>query len=119
MLGATAGIHAHLWNTGYRHIPKIGPSFLALAIVASVMCLATLGAPGKLLGLVALLGSALEFATLMGLVITVHRGLFGFRDSYSSPYAHASIIVEIVGTVVLAGLVLDALISRRSRTATS
>jgi hypothetical protein len=29
LVACTAAIHLHLWLAGYRHVPRIGPLFLA------------------------------------------------------------------------------------------
>lgn len=39
--------------------------------------------------------------TATGLVISAEHGLFGFRDTWSAPYALTSLYEEIAGTVVL------------------
>lgn len=105
LLGATAGIHLHLYTTGYQHIPTIGALFLVNGIVASVLALAVLAAPRglPLLG-AALAATGLEIGTFAGLLYSTHHTLFGFRDSMQAPYARTSLYVEIAGAVVLAAL---------------
>lgn len=109
LLGATAGIHLHLYTTGYRSIHIIGVLFLLNGIAGSALCLAVLGAPRRLLGIVALLGAGFEVGTFAGLLYSTHNSLFGFRDSLQAPYAHTSLWVEIAGAVVLGLLVVLAL----------
>ena len=100
-------IHFHLWQAvGYRHIPTIGPLFLLQASV------------GVVLGLVvvvtrrvwaAALGVGFTLGTLIGFVVTVEHGLFGFRDGWSAPFAHQALVVELLAVVLLglaAGLCL-------------
>ena len=103
----SGAIHFHLWQAvGYRHIPTIGPLFLLQASV------------GVVLGLVvvvtrrvwaAALGVGFTLGTLIGFVVTVEHGLFGFRDGWSAPFAHQALVVELLAVVLLglaAGLCL-------------
>jgi len=96
-------IHFHLWQSlGYRHITTIGPLFLLQSI------------GGFLLGLViiaarrvwaALLGAGFAVATMVGFFISVEHGLFGFKDTWSAPFAHDAFALElaIIGVCVIAG----------------
>ena len=96
-------IHFHLWQSlGYRHITTIGPLFLLQSI------------GGFLLGLViiaarrvwaALLGVGFAVATMVGFFISVEHGLFGFKDTWSAPFAHEAFALElaIIGVCVIAG----------------
>lgn len=103
----SAGIHAHLWlSVGYRHIPTIGPLFLLQSVTA-----VALGALAVVVHRAwsALLGAGFGVATIGGLVVSVQHGLFGFRDSWSAPFATQSLVVEAVAVVFLgiaAGLCL-------------
>lgn len=106
LLGATAAIHAYLYDNGYQSIPKIGPMFLALVIGASILCLAVLGVPEKLLALVAAAGALLEASTVIGLVIFTNYTIFNFHESTQAKYYWDSVIVEILGFVILGGLAL-------------
>jgi hypothetical protein len=116
MLGATAGIHADLYQGyGYRHVPRIGPLFLLLVIGASILCLAVLAAPVRLLPLVAAAGALTELATGAGLITLTHHtipGLHGFTESTAAPHYWASIVVEAIGFVALTTLAAGAM--RRS-----
>jgi hypothetical protein len=96
-------IHFHLWQElGYRHIPTIGPLFLAQSIA------------GLILGLliiivrrvwVAVLGAGFAASTMAGFLISEQHGLFGFKDSWSAPFAHEAFAIEIAvtGLLVIAG----------------
>jgi hypothetical protein len=106
LLGATAGIHAYLYRNGYSSIPKIGPMFLLLVISASILCLAVLGVPGKLLRLTAFAGAGLEAVTVIGLVIFTHHEFFNFMESTKATLYWQSVFVEVAGVVVLGFLVL-------------
>jgi hypothetical protein len=115
LLGATAGIHAHLWAIGYRAIPKIGPLFMANVVIGSLLCLAVAVGPNRLLGWAALAGAGFEVGTLAGLAISVNHGLFGFRDGSGAPLFWQSVGVEIAGTIVLAALAASLLTRMRAR----
>ncbi|HVA44078.1 MAG TPA: hypothetical protein VNF50_11400 [Acidimicrobiales bacterium] len=99
-LGASAAIHIHLWDAGYRHIPTIGPLFLLQAIVGALLALAVLAVPPPWSALAGLAGAGFLFSTVAGLILSVEVGLFGFKDSFSAPYAKASLAVEVFGAVL-------------------
>lgn len=120
LLVGSAGIHAHLWlSVGYRHIPAIGPLFLLQSVTGSVL--------GVLAVVVhrawsAVLGTGFGLATIAGLAVSVEHGLFGFRDSWSAPFAVESLVVEAVAAVVLglaAGLCLAGPTAAGGRVASS
>ena len=91
-------IHFHLWDDGYRHIPTIGPLFLLQSIA------------GLLIGVLviavrrvwtAVIGIGFALATMVGFLISVEHGLFGFKDSWAAPFAGLAFTVEIVTAVIL------------------
>jgi plastocyanin len=97
-------IHFHLWQSlGYRRIATIGPLFLLQSI------------GGLLIGLLiivarrawaALLGAGFAVATMVGFLISVEHGLFGFKDTWSAPFAHEAFALEIaiIGVCAIAGV---------------
>jgi hypothetical protein len=98
-IAISAVIHLHLWMNGYRRIPTIGPLFFAQVIAGFLMAAFVLvtrkvGSAGMAFGFVA--------STLGGFILSIQIGLFGFKDSFSAPYAHMAFIVEIVALVLLA-----------------
>ncbi len=109
LLVASAVIHLHLWSTGYRHIPTIGPLFLLQGIAGIVVALAVAVTRNLLVALGAALFAA---GTIGGLVLSVEVGLFGFRDSFSAPYATMSLVIESAAFVVLAAAVVISLVRR-------
>jgi uncharacterized protein (DUF486 family) len=109
LLGATAGIHAYLYDNGYKSIPKIGPMFLLLVIGASILCLAVLAVPEKFLAIVAAAGALLQATTVIGLVIFTNYTIFNFRESTQAQYYWDSVVVELVGFVILGGLAIASL----------
>ena len=97
---ASAIIHARLWaDSGYQGIAVIGPLFLAQG-VAGILLAVALGVFRRL-GLI-MAGAGLLAATAVGLLLSVHVGLFGFRESMAAPYAGMSLVVEFAGAVLLA-----------------
>ncbi|MDQ2848453.1 MAG: hypothetical protein M3Y77_19385 [Actinomycetota bacterium] len=113
LLAANAGIHAYLWNVGYRTIPTIGPLFLADAVLAAVLVIAVLFCPRGALPLTAAAGTLLELGTAAGLLVATGHGLFGFVESTRATLFWPSVATEVGGAVVLA--VLTVLALRRSR----
>jgi hypothetical protein len=103
LLVVSAVIHLHLWSSGYRHIPTIGPLFIlqgiagiALALVVAITRRAW----------AALAGAGFAASTIAGLLLSVEVGLFGFKDSLSAPDATLSLVVESAALVVLAAAAL-------------
>lgn len=95
--------HLHLWQDGYRHIPTIGPLFLAGAVSALAVAAGLLLRPSRLLGLA---GAGVEIGILAGLIVSVNFGLFGFNESLSAPFAVESIVVETAAVLTLVGWVM-------------
>jgi hypothetical protein len=94
-------IHLYLWGREqfpYRDIPTIGPLFLVQGIAAIVIGL--LVVISRRVGAL-LLGAGLLVVSVAALVIDVEVGMFGFKDSWSVPYAKTTLYEEIVGAVLL------------------
>ena len=94
----SAVIHLELWGDGYSDISVIGPLFLAQGIGCIVLAVAIV-AFRRLALLVA--GAVAGAATAVGLLLTVHPGLFGYTESLSVPYATLSLAVEFTAAFVL------------------
>jgi hypothetical protein len=102
----SAVIHLELWSDGYKDISVIGPLFLVQGIACIVLALAVVAF--RWLVLLAA-GAVAGVATAVGLLLSVHVGLFGYTESLAVPYATLSLAVEftaafvlLVGAVVLA-----------------
>lgn len=98
LIVTTAVIHLHLWLIGYRHVPRLGPLFLAQAITGLV--------GGPLLALVRNLigvvtGAGYMAASAVGLILSATVGFVGIHDGLGVPWASASLGVELAGFVVL------------------
>ena len=102
LLLAMGLIHLKLWNDGYRDIRWIGPLFLANAVLGVLGALAVLGSPLRRLPWVAVLGGLMEIGTLLGLVLSLTVGLFGFRETWGG-LVLPTILVEAAGFLVLVG----------------
>jgi hypothetical protein len=99
LVATTGAIHLHLWASGYRTIPTIGPLFLFQGIAGAVI--AVLLVVWRRLATV-LAAAGFMIATIGGLLLSVYVGLFGFMDTLTAPFAGLSLAVESAGTVVLA-----------------
>src|SRR5580692_12283346 len=110
----SAVIHLELWCDGYSDISVIGPLFLAQGIGCIVLALAIVAF--RWLALLAA-GAVAGAATAVGLLLTVHVGLFGYTESLSVPYATLSLAVEFTAAFVLvvaAGLLALGRVSPRA-----
>ena len=99
LLAASSGIHLELWSMGYRTIPTIGPLFL-VQVIAGAFLAALLLFSRRLLIVVAAAGFMI--ATIVGLLLSIYVGLFGFMDTLAAPYAGLSLGIESTGAAVLA-----------------
>jgi hypothetical protein len=94
----SAVIHLELWGDGYSAISVIGPLFLAQGIGCIVLGIAIVAF--RSLALLAA-GAVAGAATAVGLLLTVHVGLFGYTESLSVPYATLSLAVEFTAAFLL------------------
>ena len=97
-VGASGAIHLHLWFAGYRHVPRIGPLFLAQSVSAFVI------APVIVLSrrtFAVLAGAGFQAASVVGLLLSASVGFLGIHDSLTVPWASTSIVLELTGFVVL------------------
>jgi hypothetical protein len=82
----SAYIHFHLWNEtgGYRHIPTIGPLFLAQSIGGLVVGIVVVAVRRVW---AAVIGMGFAASTLIGFLLTVGltKGLFNFKESWAAP----------------------------------
>jgi hypothetical protein len=111
----SAVIHLMLWSDGYKDISVIGPLFLIQGIACIVIALAIVAL--RWLALLAA-GAVTGVATAVGLLLSVHVGLFGYTESLSVPYAELSLAVEFTAAFVLlvaAGVLALARPSRLAR----
>lgn len=101
MLAASAVLHFQLWDSeGYRHIPTIGPLFLAQAIVGVVLAIATAIFRRLIL---AAASAGLAIFSIGGLLIAIWFGLFGWQETASAPYVGMAFTIEAIAAVLLGG----------------
>jgi plastocyanin len=96
-------IHFHLWQSlGYRHIATIGPLFLLQSIGGFVIGLLVIASRRVW---AAVLGAGFAISTMIGFLISVEYGLFGFKDTWSASFAHQAFALEIgiIGVCIIAG----------------
>jgi hypothetical protein len=98
LLAASSGIHLELWSMGYRTIPTIGPLFLVQEIAGAIFAVLLL-VSRRLLMVIAAAGFMI--ATIVGLLLSIYVGLFGFMDTLAARYAGLSLGVESAGAAVL------------------
>jgi hypothetical protein len=98
LLSAVGWVHLHLWQAGYRHVPTIGPLFLAAMVSTLAVAAGLLVRPSRMIGV---LGFGVVMGILVGLIVSVNVGLFGFTESLSAPFAVESIVLEIAAAVTL------------------
>jgi hypothetical protein len=110
LVAGSAGIHLHLWLSGYRSIPNIGPLFIGQAVAGFVLAALLAWTRRPTLAVVSVL---FLLGTIGGLLTSMWFGLFGFHDDLSAPYAGLSVFVEGAGAVVLCAGALLAVIGRR------
>lgn len=103
-------IHLQLWSDGYSDISVIGPLFLAQGIGGIVIALVMV-VVRRMVALGA--GAVTLAATAVGLLLSVHISLFGYRESLAVPYAESSLVIEFTGAAVLVVAALVLLIAPR------
>jgi predicted lipoprotein with Yx(FWY)xxD motif len=108
ILITTGAIHLDLYVTGYRAIPTIGWLFLLQVIAGFGLGVGVLATPTRRIltrRLVAAAGAGFALATLVGYLLSVWIGLFGFREVSTTAGIVAG-VVEIAGFAVLAALAI-------------
>jgi hypothetical protein len=115
LVASTAAIHLHLWLAGYRHVPRIGPLFIAQAVTG--FFLAPILAWGRHIFVV--LGAAVYMAASAGgLVLSATVGFLGIHDGLGVPWAATSLTIELIGAILLAAAGATALFGQPSKALT-
>jgi plastocyanin len=108
LLAATAGIHLDLYATGYKLIPVIGVLFLLQVIGGLVLAVAVALTRGALGTLTAFLGAGYAASTLLGYLVSMWVGLFGFTETRTTAGLVAGVIevaaLAVLGYATLHGL---------------
>jgi hypothetical protein len=115
LLAAMAYIHLRLYVTGAHHIAIIGPLFVVNTVLGFLAAIAVLIAPLRLLPWVAVLSGLLMIGTVLGLVLSLTVGLFGFHEHWGG-LVLPSILVEVAGFLVLFGYGAREIMARRRAT---
>lgn len=98
LVAASGGIHLYLWNLAYHDVATIGPLFLVQFSVAVVTALLLILWRK---GVVLVLGFGLMVGTVIGFVLALSTGLFGFKLTFWTGWAYFAIIDELVAAIVL------------------
>jgi hypothetical protein len=101
LLLGNAWIHEHLYSLGYATVPVVGPLFRIDSVLAVVVALGVLLAPGVWFALACLAGALLQLGTLAGLAASLTVGVFGFTETLDAPLLAHSVVVEGLGAAVL------------------
>ncbi len=116
LLLAMGGIHLYLVFNGVGG--TLGKLFVLNAIGALVLTIAMLVLRGRLLLLASVLSVLFMAGTLLALILALTVGLFGIHEVLSYQLVPTTLVVESIGTVVLAltvAAVLRAGAVRRTR----
>jgi hypothetical protein len=97
---AMAGIHLYLVLDGVGG--TLGKLFVLNVIGGVVLAVAVLVLRGQLLVLAAAAGTLFMVGTLIGLILALTVGLFGITEVWSYQLVPTTVVVESIGTVVLA-----------------
>jgi predicted lipoprotein with Yx(FWY)xxD motif len=102
LLIASGAIHLDLYLTGYNSVPTIGPLFLLQVISAFLLAIA-IPATGHRLAYAA--GAAFAIGTLIGYLLSLKVGLFGFTEVRTTSGIVAGIIDVAAFAVLSVGMV--------------
>jgi predicted lipoprotein with Yx(FWY)xxD motif len=102
LLLATGAIHLDLYLTGYRSVPTIGWLFLLQVITAFLLGAIVLALGSRLASAA---GALFALSTLVGYLLSLRIGLFGFRE-VRTPVAIVAGIIEVAAFAVLAAFAL-------------
>lgn len=109
---AMGGIHLYLVLDEVGGV--LGVLFVLNAIGGLLLAIAMLAAPRRLLPLASVLGLLFIVGTLLALVLALTIGFFGITETLSFTLVPTTLVVESIGTIVLA--VTTALTFRMQRT---
>jgi hypothetical protein len=98
LLIVSGAVHLHLWGIAYRHVATLGPLFLVQGAATIVVAV---GLAVLRTGVLILAGLGLVVGTLIGFILVLNVGLFGFTLHTVTGWAVLSTVVESVAVVVL------------------
>ena len=100
VLLAVGGIHLFLVFDGVGGL--LGVLFVLNAIAGLVLAVGMLVLRGRLLSLTTILSLLFVIATHLALILALTVGLFGITETWSFTLVPQTVVVESIGTVVLA-----------------
>lgn len=106
------GIHLFLVFYGVGGL--LGSLFVLNAVGALVLAIAVMVLRGRLLLLATVLSLLFMVGTLLGLVLALTVGLFGIHEVLSFKLVPTTLLVESIGTIILAATVAQMLNRRRA-----
>jgi hypothetical protein len=109
---AMGGIHLYLVFDGVGG--SLGVLFVLNVIGALVLAIAIMALRGRLLSLAAVLSLLFTVGSLLALVLALTVGLFGIHEVMSFTLVPTTLVVESVGTIIMAVTVALVLGSRRA-----
>jgi hypothetical protein len=112
MLLVMGGIHLYLVFDGVGGL--LGGLFVVNAVGALVLAIAIIVLRGRLLLLATGLSLLFMVGTLLALVLALTVGLFGIHEIFSFKLVPTTLVVESIGTIILAVTVALVLWSRRA-----
>ena len=112
LLLTMGGIHFYLVVTGFGGL--LGVLFVLNAIGGVVLAIAMIAAPRRFLPLASVLSLLFMAGTLLALVLALTVGLFGIHEQLGTELVPTTIIVESIGSIVLAVTTWLAFRMRRS-----
>ena len=112
MLLAMGGIHLYLVFYGVGG--TLGVLFVLNAVGALVLAIAMMVLRGRLLALAAGLSLLFMVGTLLALVLALTVGFFGIREVLDFELVPTTLVVESIGTIILAITLALVLRSRRA-----
>lgn len=98
LLIVSGAVHLHLWDIAYRHVATLGPLFLVQGAATIVVAA---GLAVFRTGVLILAGLGLVVGTLIGFILVLNVGLFGFTLHTVTGWAVLSTVVESAAVVVL------------------
>ncbi len=112
MLLVMGGIHLYLVFYGVGGL--LGALFVLNAVGALVLAIAVIVLRGRLLSLATVLSLLFMAGTLLALVLALTVGLFGIHEVLTFKLVPTTLVVESIGTIILAVTVALVLRSQRA-----
>jgi hypothetical protein len=112
LLLTMGGIHLYLVLNGFGGL--LGVLFVLNAIGGVVLAIAMIAAPRRFLLVASVLSLLFMAGTLLALVLALTVGLFGIHEQLGTQLVPTTLIVESIGTIVLAVTTALAFRMRRS-----